>query len=130
MAAREELCGITPSILHIIKTIKQIQERKRDPAISKLEFTEMYSILSEEFSDFADQYTTIFSTVIRGERLDMVARSLYYKDQLLRGLITEEEIADKIAATVIPLNLRTDVDDALSRIKQYINPTTQSTTTV
>jgi hypothetical protein len=94
----EDLKGIrSPEILYIMRTIKLIQKRMKDPDIKNLEYVRVYDQLGREFDSFFNRYTGIFISVIRGENLQTLASVLYYKDQELRGLTTEAEVADKLA---------------------------------
>lgn len=87
----------SPSIISIMRTIKRIQQRMKDPDIRHLEYIRVYDQLGREFDDFFNRYTQIFISVIRGEDLKSLASVLYYKDQVLRGLVTEQELSDKLA---------------------------------
>lgn len=107
----------TPEIKSIIQTIKQIQKRLRDPDLQGLEYIRLYDKLSWEFDDFFNKYTGIFVKVIRGEDLRTVASVLYYKDLHLRGLITEADLADKLATKYLPKHLKQESDIKLKEMK-------------
>jgi len=92
-----DMYGIsTLSVLSTIRIIKQIQKRMKDPDVRDLEYVRVYDKLSREFDDFFNKRTAIFIKVIRGESLDILAAALYYQDQVARGLITEEEVANLV----------------------------------
>jgi len=92
----------SPEILKIIGDIKKIQGRMKEDDLKDKEYIEVYDILSREFSDFFDRYTGIFVKVIRGESLEVIASALYYRDKVIRNLITEGELADKLAERYLP----------------------------
>jgi len=114
----EQLLGITSlEVINIMKTIKQIQKRMKDPDVSKLEYIRVYDQLGREFDDFFTRYTNIFISVIRGEDLTTLASVLYYKDQVLRGLVTEEELSDKLAKKYLPTHLKAESDARIKEMK-------------
>lgn len=114
----EELFGMaTPDIINILKTIKLIQKRMKDPDVVDLEYIKVYDKLGKEFTLFFDTYTHIFTKVIRGESLNTLAAGLYYQDKMLRGLMTEEEIADLLAKKYLPSNLKQESDMKLKEMK-------------
>ena len=116
--SRDQLLGITsPEVINIMKTIKQIQKRMKDPDVVKLEYIRVYDQLGREFDDFFTRYTSIFISVIRGEDLATLASVLYSKDQVLRGLITEAELADKLAKKYFPAHLKAESDARLKEMK-------------
>ena len=108
----------SPSIISIMKTIKQIQKRMKDPDISELEYIRVYDTLSKEFEDFFDRYTGIFIKVIRGENLSTVASVLYYKDKVDRGLMSQEELSDLLAKKYLPADLKAQSDAKLKEMKE------------
>lgn len=115
----DQLLGITsPEIINIMKTIKLIQKRMKMTDIANLEYIRVYDTLSKEFDTFFTRYTSMFISVIRGENLTTLASVLYYKDQVLRGLITEQELADKLAAKYFPANLKAESDAKLKEMKE------------
>lgn len=107
----------TPEVIYIMKTIKQIQKRMKDPDIINLEYIMVYSQLSKEFNDFFNKYTSIFVKVIRGEDLRTVATILYYKDKVAKGLLTEEELSNMLAEKFLPPDLKRESD---TKIKEMI----------
>jgi len=108
----------TPEVLNIMRTIKQIQKRMKEPDVAKLEYIRVYDQLGREFDDFFTRYTGIFVNVIRGEKLNTIASVLYYKDQEAKGLITEAELADKLAKKYLPANLKAESDKQLKNMKR------------
>lgn len=112
----DELKDITtPEVLVIMKTIKAIQNRMKDPDIVGLEYIRVYDKLGQEFSNFFDTYTKIFTLVIRGENLNTVASVLYYKDKVAKGLMTEAQVSDMLAKKYLPDHLKAESD---ARIKE------------
>lgn len=94
----EQLCSIkSPEIIDIMRTIKLIQKRMKDPDMVNQEYIRVYDKLGKEFDSFFTRYTGIFVKVIRGENLNTLASVLYYRDQQLRGFITEQELSEKLA---------------------------------
>jgi len=118
----EQLSSITsPEVLYILKTIKQMQHRMKDPEIIELEFIRIYDKLSYEFDDFFTRYTGIFARVVKGEKLDLLASVLYQKDQVDKGLITEKELADKLAEKYLSKDQKLDSDKRLKVMEQEEN---------
>ena len=114
----EQLKGITtPETIHIMKTIKQIQRRMKDPDMVHLEYIRVYDQLSREFDPFFNRYTGIFTKVVKGENLNTLASVLYYKDQVSRGLITEEELRDRLARKFLPPELKAQADIKMQEMK-------------
>lgn len=102
----QQLNDITsPEVLIIIKTIKAIQKRLKDDDVKDLEYIRAYDKLSYEFNDFFERYTNIFVKIIRGDDLKILASTLYYKDQIYKGLITEEDVSKMLAEKYLPANL-------------------------
>lgn len=108
----------TPSVLFIMKTIKQIQKRMKDPDIARLEYIIMYDTLGKEFNEFFENYTGIFIKVIRGENLSTVASALYYKDKIERGLMTQDQLSDMLATKYLPANLKAEADAKIREMKE------------
>lgn len=108
----------SPYVLAIMRIIKQIQSRMKDPDIRNLEFSRVYDTLSREFDEFFNKFTNIFIKVVRGESLDIIAAELYYLDQVTRGLITEAKVADMLAAKFMPTHLKTESDAKLKELKE------------
>ena len=95
----------SPEVLSIISTIKAIQKRMKDDDIKTLEYIRAYDKLSYEFNSFFERYTNIFVKIIRGDDLKILASTLYYKDQIYKGLITEEQVSRMLADKYLPANL-------------------------
>ena len=108
----------TSSVLYIMKTIKQIQKRMKDPDIARLEYIRVYDTLGKEFDEFFEKYTGIFIKVIRGENLSTVASALYYKDKVERGLITQDELSDMLATKYLPADLKAEADAKIKEMKE------------
>jgi hypothetical protein len=114
-----QIANITSiEILYIIKTIKNIQERLNDPDIVHLEYIRVYDTLGKEFEYFFNTYTNIFVKVIRGDNLSILASVLYYRDKHLKGEVTEEWLADKLAQTYFPEDLKKESDTQLKKLKE------------
>ncbi|XWV26244.1 hypothetical protein QJ857_gp0832 [Tupanvirus soda lake] len=116
--SNNELCDITtPSVIYIMKTIKSIQKRMKDPDVVNLEYIRVYDKLGKEFPEFFDKYTAIFTKVIRGENLNTVASVLYYKDKVERGLMTEQQLSDMLAKKFLPSHLKEESDAKIKEMK-------------
>lgn len=116
--SNDELKEITtPSVLYIMKTIKEIQKRMKDPDLVKSEYIEVYTKLGEEFSEFADNHTRIFTKVVRGENLNTIASALYYKDKISKGLMSEEQLSDMLATKYLPNHLKEEADTKIKELK-------------
>jgi len=114
-----QLKGIkTPEIIDIMRTIKQIQKRMKDPDVSGLEYIRVYDKLGREFDSFFNRYTGIFVKVIRGENLNTLASVLYYRDQMARGLITEDQLRDQLASKYLPAHLKAESDIKLKEMQE------------
>jgi phenylalanine-4-hydroxylase len=108
----------SPNVLYIMRTIKAIQNRMKDPDISGLEYIRVYDTLGKEFPEFFDKYTHIFTKVIRGENLNTVASVLYYKDKVERGLMTEAQLSDMLANKFLPSHLKQESDAKIKEMKE------------
>ena len=108
----------TPSVIYIMKTIKQIQKRMKDPDVANLEYILVYDKLSKEFEQFFDRYTGIYIKVIRGENLTTVASALYYKDKVDRGLMNQDELSDMLAKKYLPAELKAESDARIKEMKE------------
>jgi hypothetical protein len=116
--SNSELADITtPSVINILRTIKAIQKRMKDPDVSGLEYIKVYDKLGKEFPDFFDTQTKIFTKVIRGENLNTVASVLYYKDKVERGLITESQLSELLAKKYLPEHLKNESDAKIKEMK-------------
>lgn len=109
---------VSPEMVSIFKTIKQIQKRMKDDDVKNLEYIRVYDKLSYEFDDFFNSYTSIFVKVLRGDDLTVVASVLYYRDQVNRGLITEAQLSDRLATRYLPKNLKAQSD---AKLKEMAN---------
>lgn len=117
--SNEDLQEITsPNVIYIIKMIKEIQRRMKDPDVSGLEYIRVYDKLGKEFDNFFNTYTGIFVKVIRGENLNTLASVLYYKDKVDRGLLSEAQLADQLAKKYLPANLKSESDAKLKEMKE------------
>ena len=107
----------TPSVIYIMKSIKTIQKRMKDPDMAGLEYVRVYDTLAREFAEFSDKYTFIFTKVVRGENLNTLASILFYKDQVERGLITEEQLSELLAKKYLPAHLKEESDNRIREMK-------------
>uniref|UniRef100_A0A6G6ACM8 Uncharacterized protein n=1 Tax=Borely moumouvirus TaxID=2712067 RepID=A0A6G6ACM8_9VIRU len=113
-----EKFGITdPRVIEIMKTIKLIQKRMKDPDLIDLEYIMVYDTLGKEFSHFSDRYTEIFTKVIRGEKMDIIASILYYMDKIYKGNMTESELSEMLANKFLPANLKADADAKIQEMR-------------
>lgn len=108
-------CISSPNLINILRTIKAIQKRMKDPEIKNLEFIQMYDKLGKEFEDFFNKHTKIFTMVIKGENLRILASVLYYKDKIEKGLMTEQQLSEMLAEKYLPSHLKAEAD---ARIKE------------
>lgn len=114
----EELRYISsPKLVHILKTIKNIQKRMKDPDIKNLDFIQIYDKLGKEFEDFFNKYTKIFTMIIKGEDLSVVASVLYYKDKIEKGLMTEQQLSDMLAEKYLPKHLKMEADARIREMR-------------
>ena len=114
----EQLLSVkSPEVIYILQTIKKIQQRMKDPEILQMEFIRRYDKLSYEFNEFFERYTGIFARVVKGENLDVLASVLYQRDQVLRGIITEGELSNKLAEKYLTKEQKADADQKLKEMK-------------
>lgn len=106
-----------PEVLLMIQTIKNIQKRMKDPDCMNIQYMDLYDKLGREFNWFSDTYTTIFTMVIRGENMQMVGTILFYRDKVLNGLMTEEELGDLLSAKFLPIDLKKESDQKIKLMK-------------
>ena len=117
--SNSELRDITsPNVVYIMRTIKAIQKRMKDPDIVNLEYIRVYDALGKEFLDFFDNNTAIFTKVIRGENLNTIASVLYYKDKVDRGLMTEEQVSNMLMKKFLPPKLQEDAEAKMKEMKE------------
>lgn len=95
-----------PDITEILLVIKQIQKRMLDADMLNLEYIYVYDALGKEFTEFSDRHPHIFTKVIRGENLNTLAATLFYKAQVDNGLISEQKIRDALADKYLPADLK------------------------
>lgn len=113
----DQIKGIqSPEIILICKTIKQMQKRLKDDDIVGLEYIRVYDKMSKEFEFIFNRHTEIFTKVIRGIDLEILASILYYKDQINRGLLTEKELSDMLAKKYLPEHLKMDADRKMAEM--------------
>lgn len=95
----------SPEVIYILKCIKLIQGRLNDDDIKGLDYITVYDRLSKEFDNFFTTYTKIYVSVLKNEDMNTIVSCLYYKDKVLRGLMTEKDLSDFLASKYIPKNL-------------------------
>ncbi|CAH6420082.1 Hypothetical protein MVR_LOCUS30 [uncultured virus] len=106
----EDVCGIkTPSIICIIQTIKAIQRRMKETDCIDLPYIQVYDKLGQEFIDFQDKHPTIFTKVIRGEDLGLIAAILVYRDKVERGLMTEDQLSEMLVKKYVSPKLQAQI---------------------
>lgn len=108
----------SPSVMYIIMMIKAIQKRMKDPDLINAEYIRVYDILGKEFTNFFDNYTAIFTKVIRGESLATLASALYYKDKIAKGLTSENELSEALANKYLPDHLKKEADVRIKELKE------------
>ncbi|BCS83171.1 hypothetical protein QLL95_gp0952 [Cotonvirus japonicus] len=114
-----EILGITtPYIIDILKTIKKIQLRMKDPDLISMDYISVYDTLGKEFSVFSDKYTKIFTDVVQKKNLNTTASVLYYKDKVERGLMSEEELQNMLAEKFLPKHLKEESDAKILEMKK------------
>jgi len=110
-------CIQTPYVIYLLKTIKAIQNRAKDPDLADAQFAVVYDTLSREFNDFFEQHGRMFAKILRGEGSSTIAAIMFYKDQICRGLMTEAELSDKLATHFIPENLKKEADEKIKEMQ-------------
>lgn len=110
----------SPEIRDTIRTIKNIQARLKDEDVKHLSYIETYDKLSYEFNDFFENqnHTRIFITVIKGEDLSTLVSSLYYKDKVINGELTEQYVSDKLAEKFFPKELKEESDKRINELNK------------
>ena len=105
-------------IINIMKTIKIIQTRMKDPDMMQLSYIRVYDALGKEFSHFSDKYTKIFTMVIRGENLNTITTVLYYRDKVIRGLMTEEQLMELLKKKFLTEEQQKAADIAINKMRE------------
>lgn len=117
-----ELCDIvSPNLINIMKTIKLIQKRMRDPDIVVLPYIGIYDTLGKEFEYFSEKYSKIFTMVIRKEDLNTLISVLYYKDKVLRGLMTEEQLMELLKKKYLTPEQQRQADIGMQKLRDEMN---------
>ena len=83
-----------PSIIGILKTIKQIQARMKQPDLVSAQYAVVYQTLLEDFPDLSD---SILRSVISGDKNGLLASILYHKSKELEGSLSETELSKMLA---------------------------------
>jgi len=113
-----ELLNIkSPELVFVIQTIKSMQRRMKEPDLIVEEYAVVHNTLADEFPEFFEKHPTIFVKTIRNESMDIIASTLFHKEQINLGLLTEEEFADKLATQFLPKNLKEESDRILKEQK-------------
>lgn len=121
----EDVCGIkTPSIICIMQTIKAIQRRMKEADVVDLAYIQVYDKLGQEFTDFQDRHPTIFTKVIRGEDLGLIAAILVYRDKVERGLMTEDQLSEMLVKKYVSPELQAKI--IAEQQKGALNPSENS----
>lgn len=105
-------------ISYIIKTIRSIQLRLKDPDIIKLDYAHQYDKLSYEFNHFFENYYHFYLKVLRGENMATIATILFYKDKINQGLMTEESLSDALASKYFTPELKSKSDEKINEMKK------------
>lgn len=100
----------SPEIIYILKCIKAIQKRLHDDDVKHLDYITVYDKLSKEFDDFFLRYTKVYVSVLKNENMKTLVSCLYYRDKVLRGLMSEQQLSDFLATKYIPENLKQEAD--------------------
>lgn len=110
---------MSPSVLYIIKTIKAIQKRMKDPDLVNSEYIRVYNQLSDEFSDFIEKYgyINIFTKVIKGDDLSNLCCILFYKDKVQKGEMTEAELSELVFKKFMPEGIQKEVSKEIMNDK-------------
>lgn len=107
----------SPLVIYILKTIKAMQTRMKEPDLINRQYAFVYDTLSKEFNNFFEKEPAIFTRVIRGESMATIASILYYKDKESRGLINQDQISDQLATRFIPEHLKKEADERIKEMK-------------
>lgn len=120
---------ISPSVKFLYDTVRAIRKRIEEPGIRTLTFPEIYQKMSEEFPTFADQQPRMFVRLIETTKpetseaqkktiIDNIVSVLYYRDRVVRGLMTEEEVADIVAGKYLTPELKAESDRRLKAMRE------------
>lgn len=74
-----------------------------------LPYIQVYDKLGQEFIDFQDKHPTIFTKVIRGEDLGLIAAILVYRDKVERGLMTEDQLSEMLVKKYVSPKLQAQI---------------------
>lgn len=111
----------SPEIIYVIKTIKAIQTRMKEPDMVNESYVHVYDKLGKEFSHFSDSYMEIFKKVIRGESLGVTAASLFYKDRVMQGLMEESTLSEILQKKYMTAEQQKISSEGLKKMKETNN---------
>lgn len=113
-----ESSGITsPQVIYILKTIKAIQKRMKDPDLVNVEYIRVYDKLSIEFEYFIEKYTDIFTKVVRGESLATIGSVLFHKNKMDNGGTSQEKLRDALMEKYWPENLKNEAKEKMKEME-------------
>ena len=101
---------VSEPVIEKIKKIKEILKRSKEEDLQRLDFAHRYEKLVAEFPEFVEKHPSIFNKILREESMDIIAASLYYRDRIDRGLMTERELGDMLATQYFPKHLKEESD--------------------
>lgn len=110
----------SPSVKNIILTMKKIQARMKEPDVVNLSYMDRYTLMTIEFTQFAERYGTIFSKLVGGGDgdLELIAQILYYKDKEEKGIISEDKIFKMVEETYLSDKIKTMIKEAENNPKK------------
>ena len=118
-----ESVGITsPQVIYIMKTIKAIQKRMKDPDLVNVEYIRVYDKLSYEFEYFIEKYTDIFTRVVRGEKLGTTSSVLFHKNKMDIGETNQEKLRDALMEKYWPEDLKKEAKEKMKEMADQENP--------
>lgn len=119
---------ISPSVKILFDTVRAIKIRINQNDVKTLSFPEIYQKMTDEFPTFASQQPRMFVRLIETTKpemtpvekqkvMDNICSVLYYRDKVVRGLITEEEVADIVAGRYLTPELKAESDRLLKKMR-------------
>lgn len=107
----------SPQVIYILKTIKAIQKRMKDPDLVNAEYIRVYDKLCTEFDYFTEKYTDIFTKVVRGEPLATIGSVLFHKNKMDNGETDQDKLRDALMEKYWPENLKQEAKEKMKEME-------------
>lgn len=98
----EKFNYLTPEMKNVLTTIKLIQQQMSLPENINLSYAQLYHKMDMAFPEFGEKYASIFTNVIKGTKLDVIAGTMYFNSLVEHGEMTEEDFGKILAKVYLP----------------------------